>query len=71
MEWETHYRFIDREMFGLYAEIEGFRYAQLFNRNKKFLVSKINYVNVAGIENELNKIEDYIKLAEMGNRIRM
>ena len=61
--------YMDREMIGLYLEIEGFKYAQLFNRNKKFLVSKINYVNIDGIENVFTKIEDYIKLAEIRNQI--
>ena len=37
--------FIDREIFDLYPDIEGYKYAQLFSRDKKFLISNINYSN--------------------------
>ena len=37
--------FIDREIFDLYPDIEGYKYAQLFNRDDEFLVSKIVYSN--------------------------
>ena len=33
--------YIDKEIFDLYPDIEGFKYAQLFNRDDEFLVSKI------------------------------
>ena len=35
--------FIDREIFGLYPDVEGFEYAQLYSRDKNFFVSKITF----------------------------
>ena len=36
--------YIDKEIFGLYLNIDGYKYAQLFSRDKKYLVSKISYI---------------------------
>ena len=35
--------FIDREIFGLYPDIDGFEYAQLFSRDRKYLISKVSF----------------------------
>ena len=34
---------IDREIFEIYPDIEGFEFAQLYSRDKKFFVSKITF----------------------------
>ncbi len=53
--------FIDREIFGFYPDIDEYKYAQLFNRDREFLVSKITYLD-DGILRDTLIIEDYHQL---------
>ena len=45
--------FIDREMFELYPDVNGYKYAQLFKRDGEYLVSKIKYLNNGILEDTL------------------
>jgi len=56
--------FVDREIFELYQDIEGYKYAQLFLRDKKYLVSKITYLN-NGILSDTVLIDDISKFSEL------
>jgi len=56
--------FVDREMFGLYPDIEGFDYAKIFSRDNKFLVSEISYFN-KGFSADTVIVEDISKLSKM------
>jgi hypothetical protein len=53
--------YIDREIFELYRDFDDYKYAQLFNRDDEFLVSKITYL-YDGILRDTIKIEDYHQL---------
>ena len=53
--------FIDREIFGFYPDIDEYKYAKLFNRDREFLVSKITYLD-DGILRDTLIIEDYHQL---------
>jgi len=53
--------FIDREIFGLYPDVNGYKYVQLFKRDGEFLVSKITYLD-DGILRDTLIIEDYYQL---------
>ena len=60
--------FVDREIFGLYPDVEGFNYAKIFSRNNKFLVSEISYFN-NGFSVDTVIIENISKLSEMRIKI--
>ncbi len=60
--------FIDREMFELYPDFEGFKYAQLFNRNNQYLISIINCLD-NGIEKRIPLIENISKISEFNYKI--
>lgn len=52
---------IDREILELYPDIEGFKHAQLFNRDNKFLISRITFLNNSILRDTL-LVEDYHQL---------
>jgi len=52
---------IDREIFEFYEDIDGYKYAQLFLRDRKYLISKITYSN-NGIINDTVLVESMSKL---------
>ncbi|MCW8809747.1 MAG: hypothetical protein OQK52_05430 [Ignavibacteriaceae bacterium] len=56
--------FVDREIFGLYPDVEGFDYAKIFARDSKFLVSEISYFN-KGFSADTIIVEDFSKLSKM------
>ena len=60
--------FIDREMFDLFPDIEGFKYAQLFIRNNQSLVSKITCLE-NGIEKRLSLMENISKLSKINSKL--
>jgi hypothetical protein len=53
--------YIDKEIFDLYPDIEGYKYAQLFNRDDEFLVSNITYV-IDGLIRDTLLINDFHQL---------
>jgi len=55
---------IDREIFDLYQDIDEYKYAQLFIRDKKNLVSKITYLN-SDILSDTVLIDDISKYSEL------
>ncbi len=56
--------YIDREIFNIYQEIEGFEYVQLFLRDKKSLVSKIR-LSKNEIFSDTAIVEDISRLNEL------
>ena len=55
---------IDRDIFGLYPDIEGFQHAQIFSRDNKFIISKIRY-NKNGLTTDTIVVEDFFKYSAM------
>ncbi len=53
--------FVDREIFGFYPDIDGYKYSQLFERDRKYLVSKITYLD-DGVLRDTVIIEDFSQL---------
>ena len=56
--------FVDREIFGFYPDIDGYKYAQIFSQEKKYLVSKIVCIN-NGFSRDTVIVEDISKLSKM------
>lgn len=55
---------IDREIFDLYKDIDCFSYAQIFSRDKKFLISKISCVTDGSYTDSVI-VEDISKYSDM------
>ena len=62
--------YVDREIFELYPNIDGYEYAQLYSRDKKFLVSKIICSNTA-MPYDTVLIENITRLSDMRGKLSL
>ena len=60
--------YIDREMFDLFQNTEGFKHALIFNSKNKYFVSQIDYIN-NGIMNRTTYIKDIYELKEIHHKV--